>query len=216
MKSANHFKLIIAYLLISANSYMLWSKTEGNLPKGLVIGIQLPKIINKYYTWNSIRFQAGFIVPLFKYEFIPILRNSNSVSLRFETNLSMQGSKWVRGEKEGITNTLYLNLPFVIRYQASNGFFGEAGLQPGCLIKAKDKIDGEKYDSYANLNKFDFGFPFGVGCEFNNNIGIGLRVTPGILTTIKTESDKYCNLVIAIRGTYTFKKKPKVMIISPF
>lgn len=51
------------------------------------------------------------------------------------------------------------------------------------------------------------GIPVGAGYEFTNNIGIGLRVIPGILTVSKTESDTDHNLVIALRATYTFKRK---------
>jgi len=37
------------------------------------------------------------------------------------------------------------------RYQFPNGFYGEAGIQPGFLLSAKDNYDGD-YASYKDRN----------------------------------------------------------------
>jgi hypothetical protein len=61
----------------------------------------------------------------------------------------MQGAKWednTDGFIEGRTNLLYLNIPFVMRYRFKNGIFAEAGIQPGLLLLAKDKYNGNSYD----------------------------------------------------------------------
>jgi hypothetical protein len=62
---------------------------------------------------------------------------------------------------------------------------GEIGLQPGVLLSAKDNYDGESYDYSDYVKTIDLSIPLGVGYDFPNNFGIGLR------------------------GTYTFKGKDK-------
>ena len=77
------------------------------------------------------------------------------------------------------------------------------------MLSAKDKLDGESYDYNDWINTFDLSIPIGVGYEFKNNIGVGVRVNPGIININSDEgvSGKDRNFVVALRGTYTFKKK---------
>jgi outer membrane immunogenic protein len=138
---------------------------------------------------------------------------NRSICLRAEANISLQGAGYEddfgNGPMEGITRLLYLNVPVLAEYRFENGFFAEAGLQPGFLLSAKDKFEGETYDYKDWVNFFDFGIPFGFGYQFKNNFGIGLRIIPG-LTNINAGEEtvsKDRNLVIAIRGSYTFGKK---------
>jgi hypothetical protein len=81
------------------------------------------------------------------------------------------------------------------------------------LLLAREKLsDPSQNDSYNALqyyNKLDLGIPVGIGYEFKNNFGIGLRVIPGLLNiNVETPSSvntKAHNLVIALRGTYSFR-----------
>jgi hypothetical protein len=101
-----------------------------------------------------------------------------------------------------------LNFPFIARYQTESGFFGEAGLQPGILLSAKDKYDEGGGDNYMDhMNKFDLSIPIGIGYEFKNNFGIAFRVIPGVndITSDADETDR--NLVFALRGTYKLNLK---------
>jgi hypothetical protein len=133
-----------------------------------------------------------------------------SIGFRAELNLSMQGAKWEddwgEGLVKGSTNLLYLNLPIIARYQFKNGFYGEAGVQPGFLLSAKDKYEGASEDVKDYFNKFDFSIPLGVGYEFKNNLGVGLRVVPGLSNINEDDSAKDHNLVATLRLTYTFKQ----------
>ena len=131
-------------------------------------------------------------------------------------NLSMQGAGWEddwgEGLYTGVTRLWYLNFPLTARYPFGNGFYGEAGLQPGILLSAKDKWDGESEDWSEYFKTFELGLPLGVGYNFPNNFGVGLRVTPGLLNINAGEwADSYNNhnITIALRGTYTFKGKEK-------
>ncbi len=62
-------------------------------------------------------------------------------------------------------------------------------------------------DYMDHMNRFDLSIPLGFGYEFMNNFGVGLRVIPGINDISKDADEKDSNFVVALRGTYTFRKK---------
>ena len=127
--------------------------------------------------------------------------------------ISMQGARWEddwgEGLTKGITRLWYLNVPLVTRYDFGNGFFAEAGLQPGFLLSAKDKYGDISYNYKDYIKTFDLGIPLGIGYEFPNSFGVGLRVTPGLTNINDGDYANYTdrNLVIGIRGTYTIPGK---------
>jgi hypothetical protein len=128
-------------------------------------------------------------------------------------SISMQGAGWEddwgEGLIKGTTRLWYLNLPLVTRYDFGSGFYGEAGIQPGFLLSAKDKYEDVSYNYRDYIKTFDLGIPLGVGYEINDNFGVGFRVTPGLLNINKGEYQDYKdrNLTLAIRGTYTIPGK---------
>jgi len=131
-------------------------------------------------------------------------------------NISMQGAGWEddwgEGLQTGVTRLWYLNVPLTVRYPFGSGFYGEAGLQPGFLLSAKDKWDGQSEDWGEYLKTFDLGIPLGLGYNFPNNFGVGLRVTPGVLNINSSEwAESYTdrNLVVGVHARYTFKGKEK-------
>jgi len=165
----------------------------------VVVGIQKSSISGGESWRDPIGIQAGAI--------LPVANIGESMSFRIEANFSMQGAKWEEFELKGRTNLLYINVPVVVRYQTESGFFGEVGVQPGLLLSAKDKFEETTEDFIDQMNRFDLSIPVGIGYEFENNFGIGLRVLPGINDITKDNDEKDRNFVIALRGTYTFKKK---------
>jgi len=132
---------------------------------------------------------------------------NESMVLSGEANLSLQGARWEDYGYSGRTNLLYFNVPVLLRYQTKSGFFGEAGIQPGLLLSAKDKYEGHSDNYMDHMNKLDLSIPFGAGYMFNENLGVSLRVTPGINDISKDTDDKDRNLVIGLRGIYRFGKK---------
>jgi len=172
---------------------------EHNAVASVLLGAHKSSIIGGESWKDPFGIQAGVIVPFLNF--------SETMSLRAEANISMQGAKWEEYDLEGKTNLLYLNLPVVFRYQHRSNFYGEAGLQPGFLLSAKDKYEGTTDDYLDHMNRFDLSIPIGIGYEFKNNFGVGLRVIPGITDITQDEDEKDVNFVIALRGTYTFKKK---------
>jgi hypothetical protein len=55
----------------------------------------------------------------------------------------------------------------------------------------------------------DLSLPLGIGYQFKNNFGIGLRVIPGLNDVSKDEDEKDSNFVIALRASYTLRKRSK-------
>lgn len=82
---------------------------------------------------------------------------------------------------KGKVNLSYISIPILYNYLFENGFYAEAGLQPGILIRAKDKIDGgESYKYKDYVKRFDLGLPVGAGFRFNDKISAGARVVFGL------------------------------------
>ena len=124
-------------------------------------------------------------------------------------NISMQGASWEEdwgeGLTKGTTRTWNLNIPLTARYPFGNGFYAEAGIQPGFMLSAKDRYDGDAYDVKDWFKTFDLGIPLGVGVIFENNFGVNLRVVPGVTNINGGEYEdlKDRNLVVVLSGTYT-------------
>ena len=172
---------------------------EHNATASVLLGVQKSSILGGESWEDPFGVQAGVIVPF--------LNLGETMNLRAEANISMQGAKWAEYDLEGKTSLLYLNVPIVFRYQHRSNFYGEAGIQPGFLLSAKDKYEETTEDYMDQMNRFDLSIPIGIGYEFKNNFGVGLRVIPGIIDITQDEDEKDVNFVIALRGTYTFKKK---------
>lgn len=134
---------------------------------------------------------------------------NQSLSIRAEGNISTQGANWEENDMEGRVSLLYLNAPVVAQYRTTNGLFFEAGVQPGLLLRARDKFDGESYDFKEHMKNFDFSIPVGVGYVINDDFEVGLRVIPGIsnINASDYSDTKDRNFVVLLRGIYNFKFK---------
>ena len=150
-------------------------------------------------SYDPVGINAGVIVP--------VAQLNESTSFRPELNISMQGAKYTDYNVSGTVHLLYANFPMMLRYQNNSGFFGEAGVQPGFLLRAKDRFNGNTLDYGNEVNKFDFGIPVGVGYEFKNNLGLGFRVIQGLTNVDGNNTTKTHNFVMALRFTYRFDKK---------
>jgi hypothetical protein len=205
MKKTTFLLIVIVIAMLVAQSCAT-IKVEAPAPEVVpVVAGQESSIVGQSGSWiDPVGVQVGVG--------LPVAKLNELMSIRAEINLSMQGARYEDtypglGLVKGRVNLLYANLPLVFRYQTKIGFFGEAGIQPGFLLSAKDKYSGQTDDYKESVKKFDFAIPFGAGYEFKNNIGVGVRVIPGI-TNINTEgTSKDRNFVVALRGTYTFRLK---------
>ncbi len=139
--------------------------------------------------------QAGVVYPFY--------RINDFIDLRVEANMSMQGAKWEESDIRGRTNLLYINTPVMARYRTDFGLYAEAGLQSGFLISARE-YKGTVENYKKNIRSMDLGIPIGIGYEFRNNFGIGIRIIPGFTDITRYSSAYDRNFVMALRGTYIF------------
>jgi len=123
-------------------------------------------------------------------------------------NVSAQGAAWeddFGGQiYSGRTRLWYLNVPLTGRYTTGNGLFFAAGIQPGILLSAKDKEDGDSYDYKDYINSFDLGIPLEAGYTFSNNFGVAFKFIPGVTNVNKGEYATYSdhNMNFALKLFY--------------
>lgn len=134
-----------------------------------------------------------------------LMELSDVLSLSGGIEGSSQGAAWDDYGYSGHTDLFYINAPFLLKYQTQKGFFGEVGLQPGILLSAKDKYDGGSYDYLDYMNKLDIGIPLVLGYVFKNNLGVGVKVAPGLLNIVKEDESSDRNLLFGITVSYRIK-----------
>ncbi len=111
-------------------------------------------------------------------------------------------------EFSGKVALTYIIFPVLYNFAANNGFYGEIGLQPGLLIRAKDKYDdGESVDFKYYVKTFDLGLPIGAGYNIDEQISVGARAVWGLTNFNDTESNsKEHNYMIMGIIRYKFNK----------
>lgn len=124
--------------------------------------------------------------------------------------VSLQGSKYednyFGNPINGKVVLTYINLPVLYSYQFTNGIYVEAGVQPGLLVSAKDKYNGNSDDFKDAVKSFELGIPVGGGYRFNNGLGLGVRIIPGIMNLDDTGSETDRNLLGMFMVSYNFLK----------
>ena len=106
-------------------------------------------------------------------------------------------------------NLGYLNIPIVANYYLAKGFAIKAGIQPGFLLSAKQKVDGigntpsENIDIKDGYKSFDLSIPLGLSYEYEKAV-FDLRYNLGV-TKLNKEGDESCkNSVIQFTVGYKF------------
>lgn len=109
-----------------------------------------------------------------------------------------------------VYNLGYLNIPIVANFYFAKGWAIKAGIQPGFLLSAKEKVDGLGTTASVDIDRkdvcksFDLSIPLGISYEFNNHIVIDGRYNLGV-TKIFKEGDESCkNSVIQLTLGYKF------------
>lgn len=160
------------------------------------------------------------------------IKINDKFSFQPELLFSMQGAKSEYSESEEFGGDIYsyseeskvklnyLNVPLMAKYYATQKFYVEAGPQIGFLISAKsdyeytELINGsvdyseseDGFDVKDNFKSVDFGFNFGLGYEFTENIFTGVRYNLGLsdITDITGFDDKVKNGVFQVSFGYKF------------
>lgn len=125
---------------------------------------------------------------------------------------SMEGSK-DKEVSDFKTNLDYINIPILANAYLFKGFAVKVGLQPGFLVRAKDKWDYENggiavhtdADIKDGCNKVDLSIPVGISYEYKSFV-LDARYNIGLTKVYKADySDKSCrNSVFAITLGYKF------------
>ncbi|MCC9061543.1 porin family protein [Flavobacterium piscisymbiosum] len=129
------------------------------------------------------------------------------LSIQPEVLFSTQGAKLEFGNTDFNTKLNYINIPVLAKFYITKQFTAEAGPQLGFLVSAK-RDDSDVKDSYKSV---DTGFNFGLGYNFTENLGVGLRYTVGLSNIADYEVDdtqEYLdspkNSVLALTLAYKF------------
>ncbi|HYH56533.1 MAG TPA: porin family protein [Anseongella sp.] len=139
---------------------------------------------------------------------------SSKFSVQPELLLSLQGFKFNLGElsEEGgdfevSSKNLYLNLPVMARFAATEALHLEAGPQVGLLLNSKGEIEGisaEDEDSYKDI---DFGVNVGAGYTLPMGLSIEARYNFGLANIVEGLEDtdaSVTNRVLSFGLGYTF------------
>lgn len=144
-------------------------------------------------------FQAGGFVEV---------KFTDKWALQPEVLYSLQGAKREYSENDGFEaydydsklNLSYINIPVMVKFYPVEKFFLEAGPQVGFLISAKSKTDvsytsggttmssSETIDEKNTVNTVDFGFNFGLGFDFTENLFANVRYNLGLANVSKEDT----------------------------
>ena len=114
---------------------------------------------------------------------------------------AMQGAK-VKDVDGAKLNYGYINIPILANYYVVKGLAIKAGIQPGFMVSAKAKYEGNSRDIKDYCKKFDFTIPVGVSYEYANVV-FDARYNFGLTKTVK-DTDKMKNGVFTFTVGYKF------------
>jgi hypothetical protein len=159
------------------------NKKWGFLFLGITIGVQNSTITgeSESYSGSVVGTQAGVRLPLHvkreKYVIMGGL-NYSSEGSKYKSTDYVPGGNFT--EKENKVKLNYLRMPLTFRKYSRSGFYGETGIQPGLLLSAKDKYNGQTGNLKDDYKKLDMGLLIGAGFLFKNKVSVSLEFAPGI------------------------------------
>jgi hypothetical protein len=163
-------------LLIAAISFSLTQAQSINF--GLKAGANLANATGSDATGSSIRisFNAGALAQISLNEML---------SVQPEVYYSDQGAKVKEdngsgGTISGAQKLGYINVPVLLKYTTSSGFFVQTGPQIGFLLSAKASASGVSVDEKQYFKSTDFSWAFGLGYLTSMNVGIDARYNLGL------------------------------------
>lgn len=113
------------------------------------------------------------------------------------------------------THLDYIALPVMFQYNATPGFYLEAGPEFGLSVSATDKVKNETTGETLvdsgnykdNINGFNFGLGIGAGYYFTPNVGLNVRYVAGLTDIVKDRpngSDAIRNNTFQVGLAYKF------------
>lgn len=175
---------------------------------------------------SKIGFNAGVFMnaPLAaNFSIQPELLYSQMGDKSTSTSTTTVGGTTVVSKTTGSTNLDYVTVPVMFQYNATPGFYLEAGPEFGLMVSGKSKGDttvtsttgtttttstnSGSVDIKDNLNTFNFGIGLGAGYYFTPNVGLTARYTAGITDIAKNRpsgSDAVRNNTFQVGLAYKF------------
>jgi hypothetical protein len=133
---------------------------------------------------------------------IPI---AGSLALQPEVVYSGQGAKGTESGTDYSLHVNYINIPVLLKYTTSSGFYGETGPQIGFKASAKFKQGGTSTTA-DGFKSTDFSWAFGIGYLTTANVGIDARFNLGLsnIESGDTQGGTAKNSVFQIGVFYMF------------
>lgn len=185
-------KKIVLFLFFAAILQSVLSQEKENSPLSKVNAMFAPgySTVNGGPSWcGAFGFQLGLetlLYPICNNSFVKVGILFSSQGAAYEENydsgLDEFGySSYDSYNTKGKVKLSYIGVPIFYSHQFGNGIYAEAGLEPGILVGAKDKIDdGESYDYSDYIKTFHLGLPIGAGYHINEKLSVGAKVLIGL------------------------------------
>lgn len=206
-KQTNMKKIILTVAAVFAFGFANAQETKFGVKGGLNVANLSGDIEDNS---SKVGFHVGGFVEI---------KVSDKFSVQPELLFSTQGTKLEESgtnySYESNLNLSYLNIPVMAKYYVAEGFSLEAGPQIGFLTTAKSDftatesgitVSGDE-DVKDDFESIDFGFNFGAGYDFTENLSAGLRYNLGLSNIAKTDSGddfKLSNNVFSVSLGYKF------------
>lgn len=130
------------------------------------------------------------------------------LSVQPEVLYSMEGTMYKESGEKAFYKTDYINVPIMVQYKHTSGFYAETGPQVGFLMSAKISDGDNSINVKDGFKKINFSWGLGAGYKLSNGLGIGARYNLG-LANIIDNSDAEENVSVKLGGfhiglSYTF------------
>jgi hypothetical protein len=121
-----------------------------------------------------------------------------------ELLFSSQGYKYTIAGTDYKVAINYITIPILGQLMFGEGFRVETGPQPGIMVSARSKVNGNSSDVGDSFKTFDLSWAFGLGYLTSSGFGVDARYNLG-LTKINDGGGSIKNRVFAAGVFYQFK-----------
>lgn len=118
-------------------------------------------------------------------------------------NYTMQGWRLDYEDRSVVTRLNYLNFPVLANIYVLKGLALKTGVQFGCLLNAKDRVDKDDENIKDRCNKFCFSIPLGFSYEWDNFV-FDARYNFAVSNTIDQVNERKRSQLIQLTFGYKF------------
>ena len=118
-------------------------------------------------------------------------------------NYTMHGWRLDYEDRSVVTRLNYLNFPVLANIYVLKGLALKTGVQFGCLLNAKDRVDKDDENIKDRCNKFCFSIPLGLSYEWDNFV-FDARYNFAVSNTIDQVNERKRSQLIQLTFGYKF------------